>query len=74
MPVHDRQVFRPVRRDDFVPTRHVLGEVGVLAAGVDEKLAVPVHQSQFGQPELVGVEALDVTEDREQRAALPSSR
>ena len=35
---------------------YVLGEIGVLAARVDEQIAVPVHQPQFGEPELVGVE------------------
>ena len=64
VPVHHHQVLGPIRRDDVLPTRYVLGEFGVLAAGVDEQPAVPVLQAQFCQPELVGLETLDVFEVR----------
>ena len=73
MPVDDGQVLGTVGADDVLQTRDVLGEFGVLAAGVDEQPAVPVDQSQFGEPELVGVEAVDVLEARRiaQRAVQP---
>ena len=59
---HDGQIFGAVRSHDLVQTRNVGGEFGVLTAGVDEQPAVPVDQPQFGEPELVGIEALHVAE------------
>ena len=59
---HDREILGAVASHDFVQTRYVCGEFGIFTAGVGEQPAVPVDQAQRGEAELVGLEALHVTE------------